>query len=248
MTPDSDTGHEVRSRLSEYLDGELAGRDREAVEHHLATCGECRGVLEAVATVRARARSLENRPPERDLWPGIRDALDGATVIDLSEHLHHSDTGPEPTHRRRRVVLSLPQLAAAAAVVVVLASAGTWGVARTVTAPAAPAGGVVFRPLPPAEEGSGPGEGGATAAAWVPYDGELAELHEILRRDGGRLSPKTVRILEKNLLLVEAAIRESEAALARDPGNPFVERHLQRSVERKMDYLRDAAALLETTD
>ncbi|PYP99161.1 MAG: hypothetical protein DMD34_00150, partial [Gemmatimonadetes bacterium] len=33
-------------RLSEYLDGELAGSERTALEAHLASCGNCRATLE----------------------------------------------------------------------------------------------------------------------------------------------------------------------------------------------------------
>lgn len=226
--------HDERARLSEYLDGELEPRSREEVEAHLAECDACRTVLEGLADVRARARTLEDRTPDRDLWPGIRDALDGPRVIDLETRLR-TDPRSEPGRPGRRgVFLSLPQLAAAAAALVVLAAGGAWGLARTV-APG-PTGVVDARGidgLPPRFAG---------------YADEVAELQEVLGRGRDRLRTRTVRILEKNLMLIDGAIRESVEALADDPGNPFVEQHLQRSMDRKLTYLREAAALLETTD
>lgn len=238
MSETDDTRHEPERRLSEYLDGELSGGEAEAAERHLSACAACRAVLEELDAVRARGRSLADRLPERDLWPGIRDGLGQATVIDLAEHL--TTPGPRSeSARRRRVVLSLPQLGAAAAALVVLAGAGTWGVARTVAEGA-----------PPADAGEpGPAAGpGVVAPAAYGNAPEVAELQEVLRLGRDRLSPGTVRILEKNLILIDTAIRESAEALAVDPGNPFVERHLQRSMERKVAYLREAAALLEDTD
>jgi hypothetical protein len=45
-------------RLDEYLDGELAGADRDAVEAHLASCAACRGELERSRKLEAVLRSV----------------------------------------------------------------------------------------------------------------------------------------------------------------------------------------------
>ena len=58
-------------RLSEYLDGELAGSERTALEAHLASCGNCRATLEELRRVVGRARALDDRLPTAVLWPGI---------------------------------------------------------------------------------------------------------------------------------------------------------------------------------
>src|SRR5260370_8076247 len=65
-------------RLSEYVDGELGVADARALEAHLASCGDCRATLEALRRVVARARALDDRAPEADLWP------EGVTRIGLS--------------------------------------------------------------------------------------------------------------------------------------------------------------------
>ncbi len=63
----------------------------------------------------------------------------------------------------------------------------------------------------------------------------------------GRLEPNTVRILEKNLGVIERAIDESRRALAVDPGNAFLREHLDRTYREKLDYLREAAGIADWT-
>jgi anti-sigma factor RsiW len=62
------------NQLSEYLDGELAADARDALEHHLEGCAECREVP-GLRRLVARARALEDRTPDRDLWPGIAERI-----------------------------------------------------------------------------------------------------------------------------------------------------------------------------
>ena len=63
------------NRLSEYIDGELDNTEREALEAHLATCGQCYATLADLRQVVARAKTLEDREPAKDLWAGIRAGL-----------------------------------------------------------------------------------------------------------------------------------------------------------------------------
>ncbi len=53
-----------RERFSEYLDGQMAGAGRKALEAHLADCAECRGELELWRrTIRAVSELPEHRVP-----------------------------------------------------------------------------------------------------------------------------------------------------------------------------------------
>lgn len=249
------------ARLSLYLDGELSARQAEAVEAHLAGCDACRTTVDDLARVRGRAEALGDRPPARDLWPEIRRALDGPAVIDLGERLGDAWRPPERSRRPawgRTISLSLPRLAAAAAVIVVATAAGVWGVARSAGPGPGPSGGetAAEAPVGPAAPradalGALGADAGDVAALrdLIPdpdgYSAAAAELEDALRTGRDRLGPRTVRVLESNLELIDGAIRESLAALASDPGNRFVEDHIRRSVERKVTYMREAAALLE---
>src|SRR5947208_7207 len=91
-------------RLSEYLDDELPEGERIALEAHLQGCAECTEVLAGLLGVVRRARLLENKPPQRDLWPAIAERIGSASsthTVDLSVR-----------RARRRWSFSLPQLAA----------------------------------------------------------------------------------------------------------------------------------------
>jgi hypothetical protein len=59
------------------------------------------------------------------------------------------------------------------------------------------------------------------------------------------LDPNTLRVLERNMAVIERAIEDSRQALALEPGNEFLSRHLEQVYERKLDYLREAAAIAD---
>ena len=61
--------------ISAYIDGDLAGTEREEVEGHLAHCGACSDLLEEFRDLREAARGLPDQVPTRDLWPGIARAI-----------------------------------------------------------------------------------------------------------------------------------------------------------------------------
>jgi hypothetical protein len=71
----------------------------------------------------------------------------------------------------------------------------------------------------------------------------VAQLTDAVNRQRGRLDPKTVAVIEKNLRIIDEAIQESRAALAADPSS--VERvfTVARMYETKIDLLRQAAGL-----
>ena len=69
------------------------------------------------------------------------------------------------------------------------------------------------------------------------YAQEVAELEALIVDHRDELALSTVRILEKNLAIIERAIEESSAALAADPGNAYLLENLGRAFERKVGYL-----------
>jgi anti-sigma factor RsiW len=220
--------HQWTDRLSEYLDGELSRADADAVDRHLKDCEDCRATLEDLRAVMVRASALEDRAPAADLWPGIAERLPASTPVT-----------PLSAWRRLatwRVSASVPQLAAAA-VVLLLVGSGTIWVAL------------------------GPGDGGNRPAAVTPvnapavpvaspaetYGAAIADLDAILDASRGALDTATVRVLEESLLAIDQAIAEAEAALAEDPASRYLRRHLNATMERKLNLLHRAAALAVTS-
>lgn len=222
-------------RLSAYLDGDLDPAEREAVHRHLAGCPECAAVLGELERVVASARALEDRGPATDLWPSIAGRLatrGRATVLPI-------EAGR--TRTRRRLSFTMPQLAAAAIALIVLSAAAAWW----------------WSPGPEevALERSIPVAGTAPEAAGVPvsldadlaYSDALADLQSAFEASRDQLDPATVATVERNLAIIDEAIRQTVEALEADPGSTFLYDHLERSRRQKLDVLRQATLALQTT-
>jgi hypothetical protein len=111
------------------------------------------------------------------------------------------------------------------------ARAGAAGVDQVASLGAAPVAG----PVRPAAEGMPPAD----------LASELAALEEVLDVARGALDPNTVRVLERNLGVIERAIADSRLALEVDPGNAFLTEHLERIYRRKLLYLRDVVQVVQ---
>lgn len=75
------------------------------------------------------------------------------------------------------------------------------------------------------------------------YDAEIGELRELVDRRRDRLDSATVATIEQNLRVIDDAIRQARAALARDPASRFLGEQLDRVLSRKVELLRTAALL-----
>jgi anti-sigma factor RsiW len=209
-------------RLSEYLDGELQGSERALLEAHLERCDECQETLAGLRRIVMRARSLEDRPPAADLWAGVARRI-GAPPRAL------------PAHDSRRLSFSVPQLLAASIALAVLSAGGAWmlhpGVGTVALQPAPAGGDATIIPV-------------AAPTPVQSYDAAVGDLERILTEGRGRLDSATVRVLEQNLALIDRAIVEARRAVAADSANLYLNTHLAETMRRKVDLLRQAAALV----
>jgi anti-sigma factor RsiW len=219
-------------RLSDYLDDELPPDERAAVEAHLRQCLACGAVLADLKRIAARARGLEDRLPDRDLWPGI------AARIGL-------DTGESPVaelgfaRSRRRWSFSLPQLAAAGIALMALSAGAAWVLHPVAVTPVA-AGGTQPAPTPVLTVTS------RSAAAGQSYAAAVADLERVLEQGRGRLDTTTVRVILRNLATIDSAIAQAQRALAADSGNVYLNSHLAETRQRKLELLRQAAAIVSS--
>ena len=85
------------------------------------------------------------------------------------------------------------------------------------------------------------------AAGEAVYDQEITELRALLTRRRAELDPETVAILERNLGVIDAAIRQSREALEGDPRSPFLGHQLTRALDKKVQLLRTAVSLPSRT-
>lgn len=263
------TCEQFEARLPEYMEGDLAGDEREAFERHAGSCAHCRPILEELQAIVAGAGALGPIEPSRDLWSGI-DARIGTRVVPLGSRR------PVPVARTL-----------AAAVVLMAVTAGvTWRLARRAPAgqPVAAAAssdqpsptgtpGPVIVTTPPQvasnERVDDTAQRTTVSAAKAPsattrtggqmvqavrnggravstaqlYDNEITRLHAVIQQRRGELDPKTVAAIERSLAVIDTAIVQARSALARDPASRFLNGRLTDALDKKVELLRTTAML-----
>ena len=206
------------NRLSEYIDGELDSSERAGLEAHLATCGQCFATLADLREVVARAKSLEDREPTKDLWAGIRAGL-------TQEREARLTPGRRPGVRR--FSFSVPQLMAASIALVFLSGGGAWLALRSSQSPEQRFGETTPRPRV------------GQLVTWTGHtDAAIADLQTALTQNEKRLDTATVRIVRENLAIIDRAISDARVALQKDPGNAYLNLHLANTMRRKVELLR----------
>ena len=75
------------------------------------------------------------------------------------------------------------------------------------------------------------------------YASAIADLVDALHANRDQLAAETVELIEENLRVIDEAIRHSLAALESTPGSLPLQQAVMTSYERKLDFLRQAAAI-----
>jgi len=230
--------HPNLDRFSAFLDGDLSPEECLELEAHLRRCPDCSALFQEMEEIRTAARELPERVPPNDLWPGIARAIrsEGGDpdVIRL-----HPGQAPAGRTGRRGIFLSIPQAVAAGLVLALLSA--TLGAQLPRTDP-----GVASTLQAPSPEGDSP-----TWIRWVAEADpalearaqEIAGLEASLLLDGRPLDATAGQILRRNLVVIDRAIEESSSALLRDPENEFLSQNLERALEARADFIRDAISL-----
>ncbi len=219
---------EWTDRLSEYLDDEMPAEERVALEAHLRHCVACGAALADLKRIVARARGLEDRASEHDLWPAIAARIGASPVTNVVTL----------DSRRRRWTFSLPQLAAAGVALMVVSGGTAWLLHPAAAGPAAaPIAAVV--PAPPVALTS-------ARTATRGYDAAVNDLERVLDAGRGRLDTTTVKVIERNLATIDSAIAQAQRAVAADSANLYLNSHLAETMRRKLELLRQAAALVSS--
>lgn len=221
-------------RLSEYLDGTLSPSEQREAEDHLHGCPACSAVLEDLRDVVGRARGLRELDASigvgSDLWPGIE-----ARIRDLpAASARPVVAAPRRGWASSRFTLSLPQLTAAAVALVAASAASLW---------------LAHDILDRGDQGGRLARSGrvsAVAASNASADAALVEIDQLKKLLNSRkesLDPETLHALEASLGSVEGAVGEASRALEADPGNPYIQGHLDELRARQLRLLRRAVAL-----
>ena len=248
-------------KLMDFLEGDLDGATRAAMEAHARRCAACGALLADLRHIAHDAAALPALTPSRDLWSGIAPRLDAPVV---------------PIAARRPMWKSPRLLGIAAAAAIVFAAVLGYQAARR-TAPAAVAPAAQMAQIPaaahdspaaatltpatsaaPAPAAASPASNGARlaanraatatpAAVEKSYDGEIAGLRAIIDQRRGHVDSATVAVLERNLSVIDSAIAQCKSALAKDPDSEFLLQSLNQSLDTKVQLMRMTAGLPSTT-
>jgi anti-sigma factor RsiW len=242
-------------RLAAYIEGDLPPAQRALAEQHLAQCATCAEALVELRAIAGEAAQLPLLTPSRDLWAGIESRISTpVTLLDGARTPSRRTIG-----RRWQFAIAASALVAVSADATYLITArfgatGSQPVSVATTSatpprdsqrPAAPA------PAPEQQTATAPV--GSRFVGGEPrkkdenvtrvYDHEIALLDSLVRTRRESLDPKTVRIIERNLQIIDRAIAESRAALAKDPKSPLLTNRLDNVLGSKVELLRTVAFL-----
>ena len=118
-------------------------------------------------------------------------------------------------------------LAAAAVLLLMAGSSVTTAILMRRTSP----------PAPPIESGA------VALAIEAQYAPRAAALAALLDQERAGLAPATVAAIERNLAVIDRAIAESRAALARDPANPDLRALFRTSQAQRVALLEQATRI-----
>jgi hypothetical protein len=211
-------------RLDDYVDGALSAAATAEVRAHLATCDACRGAERTTRRLLAHAAALPRSvAPPRDLWPEI-------------ERQVARETRFAAVFAWRRPVM----LAAAATVVLGVLAALLWQSApaprvQTAAIPESTPLAVPAAMTPIADP--------ALAEAVREYEDAAKTLLAMLEQRRGKLADADIASVEENVAVIDHALAEVRAALAKDPVNPELNRMLVAKHRQKVDVLRRVVRL-----
>jgi hypothetical protein len=239
--------------LPDYLDHSLAPDAADGAAAHVAGCDVCRELVSDLLAIRTQAGALPSLRPSRDLWTGI-DARIGAQLSGVGREASEGGTARLTAMRRWFGPHYATRVAALAASLVVATAGLTYLATRSLV-------GDGHDSVHRAETASAPTADGHTLSgrsgqqlvsreaqtSEYLYDSQIASLHEILEQRRGRLNPKTVAVIERSLGVIDTAIAQSKAALAKDPANGFLADQLDRDLDSKLELLRTVALLPSRT-
>lgn len=212
--------------ISRSIDGELSGRQAARLERHLASCGECRALLEDLRAIAGDAAKLAAPEPSDRVWKGIRAGLAAAV-------LKPARVGLGPLFG-----LSLParRYAGVAALAVVLVASGLIVGLR------------LGRQGTPA--GSDRGEKYTLAKldeAESHYQAAIKSLSEAFASEKGALVPQVSELFDRNLSVIDATIQACRRAVLEEPDDLQARSYLLSAYTEKVTLL-DSALDLQRLD
>ena len=270
MTSSNMTCEAFDTALPDYLEGTLDDSRRASVERHLSECVRCASLLRDIENISNQAAALPDMVPSRDLWQGI-EARIAAPVIPLAARPERQRRVVPAW-----MGVAAAALIVSTAGITYTLTARSFGSAQTASLPpivsrdtqAQPNTGAT--PTSPVDIGVPGTQSASPANSTVPdrprppvslvnqvatdrahsdqvYGREIDMLQNIVSQRRTQLDSSTVAIIEKNLKIIDRAIEQSRAALAKDPASRMLDQQLTHALDKKVELLRTAAMLPANT-
>jgi len=215
---------DIRSMLSELVDGVLDERSDAEARAHLETCAECRGLLQDLTRIRETAGSLGPLQPPDHLW------------MEIAGQLRSNQRSASDSEAARYMTPARQWLGLAAALVVI--TVGAYAVSRLAT------------PGTPDAMGNAADAGSVETVkqeldlAMEHYENAISELETLANGSDSGLEPEVAETLRQNILVIDAAIAESRTALTEDPASQPARASLLEALSRKVSVLQATVALM----
>jgi hypothetical protein len=244
MTANTMTHDDFQAILADYLeDGTLGAAQRANAEAHLLDCAECTALVADLRNIVTQAATLPDFAPQRDLWAGIDERIE-TPVVSLAgrtsgEHAAATAVTPAPAATPLSIGPSYRKLAFAASLLVAVTAGVTWKLTSRTSFDFA----IARLPAGVAAGSNGVAKNVNRPSATETFDKEISSLRTMVDERRAELDTGTVTILARNLKLIDDAIAESKAALARDPASAFLNDRLNRAYDSKLQVLRSVATM-----
>ena len=273
MTRSSLNCEDFDALFSDYLEGTLDAELCNLVEHHLGECVRCAGLVRDIDKLQEAAAALPDLIPSRDLWAGIEARIAApvlplvarpapprrvspawlgvaaaALIVSTAGITYTLTTRSIGQPPARAVASTNPPSIAVPANEPATAAGPQAQIAAATTNPSVPGTGNSVAREPRAQSSvTGPASNARLVSqndySEVVYAREISMLQNILRDRRTQLDSGTVAIIERNLSIIDAAIAQSKAALAKDPASRLLGEQLTHALDKKVELLRTAAML-----
>jgi hypothetical protein len=208
--------------ISRSIDGELSGRQAARLESHLASCGECRALLEDLRAIAGDAAKLDAPEPSDRVWKGIRAGLAATDLKPTREGLGPLFGSSLPALRYAGV--------AALAVVLVVSGVVIGTRLRQQGTPAGSDRGEKYT-LAKLDEAEGH------------YQAAIKSLSEAFASEKGALVPQVAELFDRNLSVIDATIQACRRAVLEEPDDLQARSYLLSAYTEKVTLLDSALDL-----
>lgn len=236
LPPPATSAHLDEVSRQQAAEGSLDPASTRLVEEHLRVCDVCAADVERLRSFMSHVRTQGSQSSTdveariEALWPAIQARIEQQKVVTLSSvsaEASASSPAASPASspsasRWRRWAPRLMGLAAAGIVGIIAITAR---VRHDGTMHRSPAG------------ADAPALIQASDSARI-YQQEARDLLDQLELQRSMLRPSAVSAIDRDLRVVDSAIAELNAAIARDPNNPALRQLLAESYRHKVDVLR----------